>query len=503
MFVSPKAFHGMMLMLSFAATPSSSISSSWEKKGQEEEDIYAKYIRRTSSRAASTKDAEGFGGGLDDIQAIPRELKAGKKKKKNLRVFLPPPVIPPPPVILPPPVLPFAHCDRPVAAAVERTSCDMPPVFSEGTDLGDFCVGCPQMSMTVDNFLAIAPVLAGANPFCSTFAYASTAPAGPTPGLSLGNPFLEDAACLVNYVQGVSQIQDDSFIYKVDEEYRNAVVDFCVHKCGEDFWGLLKEIQMAGSSTENFINAKCSMTSQSATACDSANADACTEMEHNVIGDNSCDGVSACKKMKFSTVGENSCIAKPGELEACQKLEASTIGSQSCIGEWACTEARRLTISNGACVGPSACISAISANIGNGACVGSRVCNSVTAKNIGEGACFGSGACISAASKNIGMGACNGTDACNSVTSAYIGTNSCIGEDACNSASSVNIGNGACLGYAACIVGKVDVGNNACTCEGCCKCDAVNGNAYYIANGIPNGKCKALGEVGCCPVPTS
>jgi hypothetical protein len=477
MYFSPKAFHGMVLMLS-CATPSSSMSSFWEEKGQEEDDLYTKYVRRTSSRAASTKDDTGSGGSPYGIQATPRELKAGKKT-------LPP---------LPPP---FAHC----GPAAESTACDIPTVFSDLSALGDFCVGCPDMEMTVSEFSAVAKVLADADPFCSTFVYGYIAETKSTPGFSLGDDFLDDSACLVKYVQGVSQIQDESFIYKIDEEYKKAVLDFCVHKCGEYFWGLLGPIQMPSSSgTEEFIYEKCSMTSQAGTACITGTS-VCDAMEHSVIGANSCNGNSACKAMQFSVVGPDSCIATSGESSTCHKLEASIIGSQSCIGRAACNAAQRLTTSNGACLGIAACGSTISANISNGACVGLDACLTANSVKIGDEACLEMNACVAATSTNIGNGACDGTNACNSVTSAHIGTNSCIGEDACHSASSVKIGNGACLGYAACFLGKLDVGNDACTCDKCCFCDEVNHNVDYITNGIPDGKCTTLGEVGCCPTP--
>jgi hypothetical protein len=449
MYVSSKAFHGMVLMLSFA-TPSSSISSSWEEKGQEE-DIYTKYVRRTSSRAASTKDAadEGSGGSLDDIQVTPRELKSGKKN------------------LLAPPVLPFAQCDGPGVAAAESTSCDMPPVFSD-TDLDSYCVGCPDMTMKVEDFLALAPVLAGADPFCSTFAYGSTA--ATNSDFTLGDPFLEGAACLVDYVQGVSQIEDDSFIYKVDEEYKKAVMDFCVHKCGEDFWGLLKEIQSPTSTTEDFIHAKCLMTSEAATACDSGTF-VCKGMEHSVIFGNACNGNFACNQMKFSVVGMNSCISNnPGQSAACQGVVASTIAPNSCTGNYACE-------------------SVLSVNITSNSCTGNRACVDVGFKTIGTNACDGTDACAAASGMSGGE-----------IVESYIGNSACMGESACESATSVNIGNGACVGTNACKNLAVDVGKNACTCEDCCNCNAVKNNVDYMANGIPEGKCTALDEVDCCPV---
>jgi hypothetical protein len=460
----------LLSMVLLLAVPQASSSSIWRETDKGPDELASQYVRSASNVGPTNTARSSFERSSDivvpDNKGVRRQVKAGKKGKKSIlpEVFAP------------------SIADS-CGVAESPRACSATPVEVE---IGD-CTDCVDEELTVAKVdkLRTAPTST-----CAAVGYNLL-------GTVDANTFA--APCLSDYLQEAAKFKteaDGGVGGTTQDAYEDAMVDFCVHQCGQDYWeGLAEALE---NTDETFILDTCKDNypfKRYITSC--TGSQPCVGTETTAIGVGSCKSNYACKSNTYSTIGEASCLG----AKSCYLMSNSNVGDESCTEENSCERMLKSTIGEASCVGGHhACKELKYAIVDDGSCDGVNACSgsegtSELSLTIGTGSCVGANACSGS----------TGTDATDTdpAASLTVGTGSCLKEDACKNVKPVDIGNDSCTKKGSCTDIDVDVGAGSCTVEDICNCPEVR-TKFAVADypeGIPAGEC--IGDTGtddeaCC-----
>jgi hypothetical protein len=478
-------FLSMVLLLSVTQASSSSIWSETEKDPYELAGPRQYYTIRsrasstnaaagaTSNNAANTSFKRSSSDIIADDKEVRRELKAGKKGKKTAAGLTSSP-------------LPLSPLPSSAPSSSPRPSSSPPPccpasAFSDATSLNVYCPGCSTKPMIASEFeqLRAAPP----DPFCIALGFKAL---DSTTTIEFPS---EEARRFISHRKDLATAE--GVTANAQAGFDEAMLDFCVHRCGQEYWdGLASEGGDIDITDTDAVNAVILTT--------------CLASVPLVAGDKSCDGSDACTDASFTTIGDTACIGE----KSCKGSEYSTIGKDACTSDLACGTMDNSNVGDASCKLPNACQKSSGSTFGSRSCIGNYACYDVNFAKVGSDSCITKSAseygraCSYSDYATIGNGSCLGTYACfeslgTSTLSLTVGTGSCLGQNACKQAGSgVVIGDGSCTKGSSCDWITVNVGHGSCTYASSCSCPDI---ATNFSGGIPDNRCNtAQGDDPLC-----